>query len=242
MRQRGVATVWQVSGASIAAFVGLWLTPMTGSLARAETPEVSPAGAIGLGNHPLEVVAVHPIERQRHQRRPDGTDRFLGKGDMVRNATHNAKDFRSRFTMAMSAEHTTPLPSAPAAQCSIVPPGKRPPPRISVTPFSSSYLSPCQKLMQPSGCLTHLQSSAWRRTGSRFDTNSELSWVTPVMLTSSSVWISSLRMKPKAARPCPHRNIFFVPLMEHHSGLAPRLARCKFVKGRGGLHSANNQF
>ena len=50
MRQRGVATVWQVSGASIAAFVGLWLTPMTGSLARAETPEVSPAGAIGLGN------------------------------------------------------------------------------------------------------------------------------------------------------------------------------------------------
>jgi uncharacterized protein (TIGR02001 family) len=50
VRQRGVATVWQVSGASIAAFVGLWLTPMTGSLARAETPEVSPAGAIGLGN------------------------------------------------------------------------------------------------------------------------------------------------------------------------------------------------
>src|SRR3954447_20215296 len=37
-------------GASVAAFVGLWLTPMTGSLARAETPEVSPAGAIGLGN------------------------------------------------------------------------------------------------------------------------------------------------------------------------------------------------
>ena len=50
MRQRGVATVWQVGGASIAAFVGLWLTPTTGSLARAETPEVSPAGAIGLGN------------------------------------------------------------------------------------------------------------------------------------------------------------------------------------------------
>ena len=42
MRQRGVATVWQVSGASIAVFVALWLTPMTGS---AETPEVSPAGA-----------------------------------------------------------------------------------------------------------------------------------------------------------------------------------------------------
>src|SRR5712672_4811665 len=42
--------VWQVNGASIAAFVGLCLTPMTGGLARAETPEVTPAGAIGLGN------------------------------------------------------------------------------------------------------------------------------------------------------------------------------------------------
>jgi len=48
--QRGAATVWQVSGASIAAFVGLWLAPMTGGLARAETPEVSPGGTIGLGN------------------------------------------------------------------------------------------------------------------------------------------------------------------------------------------------
>jgi uncharacterized protein (TIGR02001 family) len=50
VRQRAAATVWQVSGASIAAFVGLWLAPMTGGLARAETPEVSPGGAIGLGN------------------------------------------------------------------------------------------------------------------------------------------------------------------------------------------------
>ena len=50
MRQRAAATVWQVSGASIAAFVGLWLAPITGGLARAETPEVSPGGAIGLGN------------------------------------------------------------------------------------------------------------------------------------------------------------------------------------------------
>jgi uncharacterized protein (TIGR02001 family) len=50
VRQRAAATVLQVSGASIAAFVGLWLAPMTGGLARAETPEVSPGGAIGLGN------------------------------------------------------------------------------------------------------------------------------------------------------------------------------------------------
>ena len=74
----------------------------------------------------------------------------------------NAKDLRSRFAMAMSAEHTTPLPPAPAAQCSIAPPGKCPPPRTSVTPFSSSKLSPCQNLMQLSGRLTHLASSAWR--------------------------------------------------------------------------------
>ena len=48
MRQRGVATIRRVSGASIAALVGSWLTPMTGGLAHAQTP--SPAGAIGLGN------------------------------------------------------------------------------------------------------------------------------------------------------------------------------------------------
>jgi hypothetical protein len=38
------------AGASIAAFVGLWLAPMTGGLAHAETPEVSPGSPISLGN------------------------------------------------------------------------------------------------------------------------------------------------------------------------------------------------
>ena len=42
--------VWQGSGASIAALLGLWLASMTGGLACAESPEVSPGGAIGLGN------------------------------------------------------------------------------------------------------------------------------------------------------------------------------------------------
>ena len=50
MRQRGVATVRRVSGASIAAFVGLWLASMTGGSVFAQTLEVSPGGAIGLGN------------------------------------------------------------------------------------------------------------------------------------------------------------------------------------------------
>jgi uncharacterized protein (TIGR02001 family) len=50
VRKTGAATVWQVSGASIAALAGLWLAAMTGGLARAQTLEVSPGGAIGLGN------------------------------------------------------------------------------------------------------------------------------------------------------------------------------------------------
>ncbi len=50
MRQRGAATVWQLCGASIAAFVGLWLVTMTCGVARADPLEVSPGGAIGLGN------------------------------------------------------------------------------------------------------------------------------------------------------------------------------------------------
>ena len=50
MHHRGAATVWQVSGASVAAFVGLWLALLIDGLARAETPEVSPGAAIGLGN------------------------------------------------------------------------------------------------------------------------------------------------------------------------------------------------
>ena len=50
MRQSGAATVWQASGALIAAFVALWLAPMTGGSVRAETSEAGSPGAIGLGN------------------------------------------------------------------------------------------------------------------------------------------------------------------------------------------------
>ena len=50
MQPQTAATIRQVSGAAIATFVGLWLASITGGLARAETPEVSPGGAIGLGN------------------------------------------------------------------------------------------------------------------------------------------------------------------------------------------------
>ena len=44
MRRRSIAKV-RASGASIAALAGMWLAPMTGALAQAETP--GPAGAIG---------------------------------------------------------------------------------------------------------------------------------------------------------------------------------------------------
>ncbi len=48
MRQRGIASVRRVRGASFAALLGLWLAPMTGALAQSVPP--SPGGAIGLGN------------------------------------------------------------------------------------------------------------------------------------------------------------------------------------------------
>ena len=48
MRKRGPATFWQAGSAS--AVVGLWFAAMTSGLARAQTLEVSPGGAIGLGN------------------------------------------------------------------------------------------------------------------------------------------------------------------------------------------------
>jgi uncharacterized protein (TIGR02001 family) len=50
VRWRGAAGVWHVSGSTIAAFVALSLVPIAGGLARAQTLEVSPGGAIGLGN------------------------------------------------------------------------------------------------------------------------------------------------------------------------------------------------
>jgi uncharacterized protein (TIGR02001 family) len=60
MRLRAAATIWQVSGASIAAFVGLWLVPMIDGLARAETPEVTPESAIGLGNRGWSAAVTKP--------------------------------------------------------------------------------------------------------------------------------------------------------------------------------------
>ena len=50
VRQRGAARVRHVSGTLVAVLVGFSLAPMTGGLARAQNLEVSPGGAIGLGN------------------------------------------------------------------------------------------------------------------------------------------------------------------------------------------------
>jgi uncharacterized protein (TIGR02001 family) len=50
MRQKGAVTNWQARVALSAVFVGLWLASMTGGSARSQTLEISPGGAIGLGN------------------------------------------------------------------------------------------------------------------------------------------------------------------------------------------------
>jgi len=50
VRQRGIARVRHVSGTLVAVLVAFSLAPMTGGLARAQNLEVSPGGAIGLGN------------------------------------------------------------------------------------------------------------------------------------------------------------------------------------------------
>ena len=50
MQPKRAATNRQASGAVIATFVGLWLASVTGGSTRAQTLEVSPGGAIGLGS------------------------------------------------------------------------------------------------------------------------------------------------------------------------------------------------
>jgi len=50
VRQRGAARVRHVSGTLVAVLVAFSLAPMTGGLARAQSLEVSPGSAIGLGN------------------------------------------------------------------------------------------------------------------------------------------------------------------------------------------------
>jgi hypothetical protein len=50
MQKNSAGPIWQTRGASIAAFTGLWLASTTGGSAFAQNLEVSPGGAIGLGN------------------------------------------------------------------------------------------------------------------------------------------------------------------------------------------------
>ena len=50
MRQPRVAKLWHLGNTLFAACSILWLAPMTGGPARAQTLEVNPGGTIGLGN------------------------------------------------------------------------------------------------------------------------------------------------------------------------------------------------
>src|ERR1051325_5919333 len=100
--------------------------------------------------------------------RHGGGDAFDLRGverDQVGIAVHEVRNLRSVVTVAMSDESSTPRPSAPFPQCSMVPPGKWTPPRIKVTPGSSCSVSPSQCLSAESGRMIHCRSSACRWIG-----------------------------------------------------------------------------
>ena len=63
------------------------------------------------------------------------------------------------------AGEIAPPPSAAAAQCATVPPGKWPPSRTRVTPGSTGRLSPSQSRIAGSGRTIQLRSAACRCTG-----------------------------------------------------------------------------
>jgi len=121
MRPKSAATGWQASGASIAAFVGLWLAPMTGSLVRAETPEVSP-GAIGLGNRgwsAAETTGAAPVSELEVSARAGFASDYIYRGTTLNNrepaagAAFEAK-FSSLYAGATIA--TVTLPTQPGAE------------------------------------------------------------------------------------------------------------------------------
>ena len=121
MPPKGAATGWQVSGASIAAFVGLWLAPMTGSLVRAETPEVSP-GAIGLGNRgwsAAETTGAAPVSELEVSGRAGFASDYIYRGTTLNNREPAAgAAFEARFSSlyAGATIATVTLPTQPVAE------------------------------------------------------------------------------------------------------------------------------
>src|SRR6266478_3190545 len=112
-------------------------------------------------HHPLEVVAIDPIESQRHQCGPDGTDGPFGKGDMVRNAAHEREGlpvqvhdgYVCRAHDAFTLSSRCPMQHRSTGEVS------------ASMDQRHTFQQSCQNLMQRSGCLTQLASLAWRWTG-----------------------------------------------------------------------------
>ena len=114
--------VWQVSGASIAAFVGLWLAPITSGLARAETPEVSPGGAIGLGNRGWSAAETNPatsVNKLEFSARAGFASDYIYRGTTLSDhgpAAGAAVEARFGALYAGTTVATVKLPTQPVAE------------------------------------------------------------------------------------------------------------------------------
>jgi uncharacterized protein (TIGR02001 family) len=125
VRQRAVATVWRVSGASIAAFIGLGLAPTTDGLARAETPEVSPGSAIGLGNRGWSAAETNPVtsvtEPEFSARAGFASDYIYRGTTLSDHGPAAGAAFEARFgsLYAGTTVATVKLPTEPAAEFTV---------------------------------------------------------------------------------------------------------------------------
>ena len=122
MRQRRVSTVWRIGGASIVVFVGVWLAPMNCGLARAQTPEVSAGGAIGLGNRgwsAADTNRVTPANELEFSARAGFASDYIYRGTTLSDRGPAAgAAFETRFgpLYAGTTVATVKLPTQPIAE------------------------------------------------------------------------------------------------------------------------------
>ena len=122
MRQSPAAKLRHLSGTSIAASAVLWLAPMTGGLARAQTLDVSSGGAIGLGNRSWSATdtsrATSANELEFSARAGAATD-YIYRGTTLSDRGPAAgAAFEARFGQlyAGTTVATVKLPTQPAAE------------------------------------------------------------------------------------------------------------------------------
>lgn len=120
MRQRGIASVRRASGASIAALIWLWLSPMAAGLAQTENP--SPGGAIGLGNRGWSAAganqATSPNEFEFSARAGAASDYIYRGTTLSDHGPAVGAAFEARFgsLYAGTTVATVKLPTQPAAE------------------------------------------------------------------------------------------------------------------------------